>query len=916
MLSTDALARLRGRLRVRFNWFLAALLGPEILSKEDLTAVVELKALPDREISLTERSFLLGRLKLLMKKKEWAAVDLKELMRASKEMTPLERLAIADARQNAAQHIRGLEADIADGLFTGIQVANAKVLTQATVQGAIQDEVALAVLYKKNYEKLAVDMTKRLGVVLTPRWKKISRTELHRAKVAGGVQAIVNKVGPLKHLDGANTKVSIVCDPGHCPDCAKHYRDADGNPKVFVLKDLIAEGTNADGSVSHKKKDGIHIHWKTVLPPAHPNCTGNVVPVPPGMGWVSGKLVALDIRKAFGTADTSISGTADTAVAAPAAIPGIAAPQQATQQPKSPSPEGGDDSAGGPKENMVDCIFGGGQDCQDNGGPEGGALTHKAGGEAVKKHQAAKAAGKAPTTPEGEAQAGQDEAQAKMAAEAYDKESHPHHETLNHLANSAIVSKNPLGVEQKGIQDTFKAAHAGGGHSLMKPEFTKDNIAAGTAVGDGVYTTPLGQGPKAEKSAYGLHMALGLTSHVPPTVTRWVDGKEHSMQEWQDGFHSAKAWFSSEGSDEAKKGNIVDHAIKCTPPSMQAALIEKLCEGSVMAIVMNHNDQHGNNIMYNPDTHDVRFIDNTSTMANSMVGHKNTILRCMRNLGRKVVVPDALMDKFSKTSLGDLQRAMPDMTDWQAGQTFLRMQYVMHLQKTEGHIDPSKFRSSMAAPDGQVVSRDELHMGEWLKNRKEQREAQEKESASPFPDREGYEGPGRDIEGDNASMEAYIRRNSDWEKGEFERAQERGELPSQLFDSFSKGWISAHAHSDNSPYQAEAEKLADIGVFMPASFEAMKSPAAYRLSGAHREYAKQINSTKIYPTREEMIAHRNEFLSDNVPSRNSPPVGDEEEDSYGAASTGGGTAGAVPRRMKKSLYIKNSLLTKNKYGLS
>lgn len=834
MLKPNALARLRARIRVRFNWFLAALLGPEVLSKEELIEVVELKALPDREVSLTERSFLLGRMKLLVKKTEWKDVDLDKLMRANRSLSASERLAIANARQQAATHIRGLESDLSEGVFTGIQVAEGKALNKATVQGVIQDEVALAVLYQKSYMDLAASMTKRLGTVLNPRWIKISRTELHRAKVAGSVQAILNKVGPFANLNGIDTKVSIVPNPDTCPDCARHYLDAKGNPKVYSLRELISAGTNADGSVSHSKKNGVHTHWKPTLPPLHPACACSVVPVPPGMEWQSGRLVAMDLKKAFGDPP---------APKQPPSIPGIKSPGQKTP---TAAPKPGDTPGDGGTD-MVPCIFGGDERCARYGGKLG-SKQHKRGSQADLEHQKAKAQGVAPSDPE---TAKQQSFQAKLAATAWDKEEHPHHVALDHLNNGVIATKDRLGEEQKGLQDTFKVAIAGNGSALYKPnQVYSEKAASGNALTEGNATIPHGTGASNEKIAYNVHMAFGLTDHVPPTATRMDQGVNVSMQSWQDGMHSSATYFSAKPNPQAKAGNSVDQMIQSTPPSKQDALVEKLSEGAVMAHVLNHQDQHMDNVMWDPEKHDVRFIDNTGIGGNGMMAPKNMIHANLHSLGRKLKVPDSLMDKMSKMSFGDIKRSTAGMKDWQQGQTFLRMQYVTHLQQTEGHLDYDKFRVHWAHPKGHEYPR---------------------------------------------AIDAFWHGKSPG--ADFNARTTNKTMPNDLFNGFAKKWIAEHASDPSSPHNADALELQKIGVFMPSTTEAMQNPDKFRAEGKHLGL-----EDKIFAESPEKL----------FPSGDARPDADLIQ--Y-APTSGRDMSTRRGKRVKKGLFLRQDLLTGHKNGL-
>lgn len=115
-----------------------------------------------------------------------------------------------------------------------------------------------AIQAKMNREGVK-QLTSRLGHA-TGDWARdfdrMSDYLLHRAHSEGRVHAI-------KRQEVLGDQAYIIVQNTACNSCRRLYLNGDGSPKVFPLKELIANGTN----VGRKQAD-----WKPVIPPAHPWC--------------------------------------------------------------------------------------------------------------------------------------------------------------------------------------------------------------------------------------------------------------------------------------------------------------------------------------------------------------------------------------------------------------------------------------------------------------------------------------------------------------------------------------------------------------------------------------------------------------------------------------------------------------------
>lgn len=901
-LSNAKLKKLKKTFRLHVNWFIATLLGDDVLTKAERDELTKWGKLKVESLNFADKSYLLGRLKSFLKKSEYSDLTWEELLERKPGLSDLEKLAVKQAKMRSAASVEAVANKIIDEINEELQAAGEAVLTEATLADKVSDKVAIGVLEKKHYKKVASSIAAKTKKSLLPYWEKVSRTEMHAAKVRGSVQAIANKVDIYSKSDGVESSVSVVPSTGTCPDCASHYLDKSGNPKVFKLKELLGAGDNRDSD--HSVKNGKHVNWKSVLPPMHPECRCEVRFIPPGYSWVNGKLKLTDkdaLNKAIG--DSALSATIKpkgpdnpdgSKGGSPPSVPGIKSPSQSTQ-PKTTV----DDPSGG-ADVKVRCPFGGGDACAEHSDnlTQTGAKTHDPNSAIMEAHRKAMSEGATPTDPEAAKQMMSRKAE---QAKQWGKQDHPHAEAISHLESSEIETQTELdrAPGALGMAEKHKVTLKGNGPALMKPpqEYQDpEGLKTGKVWTEGCATLPHGSGAKSEAACYDVHMGLGLTEHVPPTSTREHQGREMSMQAWMDGFHSLDTYVKKQRSaqeaerlssaatqkkdilvpasmPEGEPKSTLIEVLDNAPPGVTAKLEKKLYGGITAALIGNHQDLHTDNIMFNPDTHDIKFIDGTGFGGNGMHDVKVQPLMELHKHRRDVKVPREMMQRMAKTSLGDMKRMCGRLEPWQQGQTFLRMKYIEHLQKAEGHLDFDKFRTTMTVTD---------------------------EGSTKVIPRIG----GQFWTGSNWSEQIE----------EVEGREAAGTLPNQLFESFAKAWMMTHAADESSPHHADAKELQGMGVFMPPGADIMENPKKAREQGLHEDYEKSIkpawpehllSSKKAKPMEDYKEPERIESSADVSVAAPAPdpeakkPLEVDPEDLGEAANNGAGTF--VPKHKRKKM---------------
>lgn len=861
---------LRRVVRLHLSWLMMVTLGKDAIAPEEYEELRLYGKLPLESLDLVESSYLLGRLKSFMKSHEYKTVSYEKLKDEKKGAvyTESEKLAIEHARLTAASSLKHIADEITNGLYDSFGSLSGQQLSVETIRGVVRSEVVSALEERSSAQELASSLASKFHSSRKD-WLKVARTELHRAKMMGVSQAIANRLGPYASGDGPDSYVAVIPAAQCCEDCRFYFLDENGNPRVFLLRSLLAAGSNSDPGTSHKKTKGLHVHWKATLPPLHPNCGCTVQYLPPGTGYSAGKMVIKSLTEyqdfISKAADGGSTGGVGNPVSKPAGPPQASAPtktgslpgvSQGTKQGTGQGTSIGN-KVKGPKGPPVDYVP---KDSVDKR-PTGTI------GETDSSYKVVRGmkAGKAPT-----------DEQKKVIGEEKQKDAVNWSKTpksnsvkLQHMTEGEVSYKAQLGdvdggaaEVESGITEAYRAVIEGNGRALLKPaQEHSARVREGTGWTEGGGTVPHGRGAHHEAGAYHAHVMFGLTDHVPPTAVRQGDDdRTYSMQSWRE--DSAPVYKSEAMNKLADSGvkttDIASSMIAACPADKRDALKDKLMSGVAMNIVLNHNDAHFGNVLFDHDGGDVAFIDSTTTGGTGLEGHKNAVFASMHKGGMKVRIPEKLNERFSKTTLHDMQRSMGGhYKDWQVGQSFLRMRYAQTLQERDGHLNYDFFQTTRANT-----------MGEKMPH-----------TSMGFSD------------------------------AEYDHREANKTLPNDIFESWSKKYIMDVKANPDHPDHHSINEIDKIGCFMGTGDKMAVNPDTYRQSGKHRAYENTV--TPRDPPKD---PSKKGVMAAAAAMRTATKSEDVDVSSYAEESSQQGTAGAKPKKQRtpddatkvtKSLFLSS-----------
>lgn len=719
----NRLASLRRILRIHINWLTVKLLGKELVSKEELAELKDYGRLDlGDEVGLIESSFVLGRTSALSKKSEYKDITLEKLsMLKKRKFSSIEKLAIREAKLHASRRLQILSEEAAAGAFARVNKATQDLIADATAKDIIQEELALALAEKKTRKQLATSVGNKLGADLTAGFRKLLVTEMHRAKTRGVAMAISNKVDIYSTSEGAQSIVSVVPNRGACKDCENLYLSETGDPRTFKLSDLVGQGTNADPGISHARTHGLHLGWRPVMPPAHPNCFCELVYVPAGMGWKNGKLVVVDELKY----KEQISKAVDKSTMSATIKPHGAPSNQGDKTPKPGSlPKLGGDApaldvsahASTPEPTQQQQEPAGDSREYDYWAPKSGVPPTGEGWEQAEDSQAWR-------RPKGWADVGEGEDEgnerptmspeenivARQKVKDYSHKEHSVAEAKDHIQNGEVINSVSMkkmeesGEGLAGINDTFKQDIAGNGSKLTKP----GNAAFGSDI-------------QREASAYSGFVLGGCGDRCSPTFISTKDKQPSSGMAWLGDYRNAMTAIDSiyhrpEGpSKRSDAENLVQGLLDMAPD--KDAAVEQMSRITIMDMVHNNTDRHVENLMVNEDFSDIQAIDHGYCFEPGLQSYKSKIHQGFNATGRHLKIPASVRERLEKTSYGDMRQAHGDhLQEWQIAQTYMRMQYVMHIaDENDGNLPYDAFQGDYTKDRLIGNARFEDFMVDWI----------------------------------------------------------------------------------------------------------------------------------------------------------------------------------------------------------
>lgn len=200
-----------------------------------------------------------------------------EIRRNPIALSQTDKEAIEWARQGAALNCRHLGERAVHGVEGVVWTFSEDV--RASDEAEIRDATSQALEERRTAKWLRGELGRRIGAYEQD-LDRIATTEIQDAHNEGAARQIVKAHGP-------EATACKIPNPKACSSCRSLYLDGEGNPKVFTMAALIANGTN----VGRKRAE-----WLPVVGTTHPWCACFLRRMPPGFEFRDGVLMPIGAR--------------------------------------------------------------------------------------------------------------------------------------------------------------------------------------------------------------------------------------------------------------------------------------------------------------------------------------------------------------------------------------------------------------------------------------------------------------------------------------------------------------------------------------------------------------------------------------------------------------------------------------------
>ena len=269
-LTNEQLHEIRGIIRDYHLAFIVNTIGVDAVAPEILEAL-KAKGIVNVDVKSIEDAYLYGQLMAVAEDPKLAKLsypEFKEHIRANPiPLSETENRAVQFAQQQAAQFVVGL-GNVVDQT-TGQLLIEADAALRAQTREIIQDKTAENIAKRESVKQLKSD----LGWAQkdwTRDFDRIAITEKQVAMQRGVADGIADK-------HGSNARVAKRPAPDACKHCQRLHLGPDGQPRIFKLSDLEANGINNFG---RKAAD-----WLPVVGAVHPHCQCQLIRIAAGWGF-------------------------------------------------------------------------------------------------------------------------------------------------------------------------------------------------------------------------------------------------------------------------------------------------------------------------------------------------------------------------------------------------------------------------------------------------------------------------------------------------------------------------------------------------------------------------------------------------------------------------------------------------------
>jgi hypothetical protein len=249
--------------------FIVNTISPSAVAPEVLQALKD-KGLVNVQVNSIEDAYLYGQVLAMMDDPKFANMSYEQFKQHIQKnpipLSPIEIQAVNFAQQQAGQYCRGLGNRVDSS--TGQILIEADAALRQQLRDTIKTKTAENVAKRESLKKLKSE----LGWATRDwarDWQRIANTEKQNAMQRGVADHYGKRYG-------GDVFVSKRPMPDACKHCKRLHLGPDGQPRIFKLSELEANGTN----VGRKAAE-----WLPVVGTVHPHCQCQMVRVPDGWGY-------------------------------------------------------------------------------------------------------------------------------------------------------------------------------------------------------------------------------------------------------------------------------------------------------------------------------------------------------------------------------------------------------------------------------------------------------------------------------------------------------------------------------------------------------------------------------------------------------------------------------------------------------
>jgi len=269
LLTPEQLQKIVKIVEKHHNAFIVSAIGPEAVPPEILQEL-EKQGLIEDHLNSIEQAYLYGQVLGILQNTAAAKMGFADFQKyVRKNPIPLsvpEQRAVKFAQLQAAGYIKGLGNKVSQA--TGQLMINADQALEAKLQKIVQDKTAENIAQRETVKQLKTDLG-WASKDWTRDWDRIAVTEKQNSMQMGMADHLFKRHGD-KVLVAKRTM------PDACKHCSRLYDGPDGNPRIFPLSVLLANGANVGKKTAE---------WQAVIGTVHPHCQCQLIHVPAGYGF-------------------------------------------------------------------------------------------------------------------------------------------------------------------------------------------------------------------------------------------------------------------------------------------------------------------------------------------------------------------------------------------------------------------------------------------------------------------------------------------------------------------------------------------------------------------------------------------------------------------------------------------------------